>query len=90
MKKVNTKTNFAWLSDLVELLESGENPEHYYEYTKLQLYDDQVFCFTPKGAIIRLPKQASPIDFAYAVHTEIGDSCIGCRINGKDSPLKRI
>ena len=87
-EKVNTKTNFAWLSDLVELLESGENPEHYYEYTKLQLYDDQVFCFTPKGAIIRLPKQASPIDFAYAVHTEIGDSCIGCRINGKDSPLE--
>ena len=86
-EKVNTKTNFAWLSDLVELLESGENPEHYYEYTKLQLYDDQVFCFTPKGAIIRLPKQASPIDFAYAVHTEIGDSCIGCRINGKD-PLE--
>ena len=87
-EKVNTKTNFAWLSDLVELLESGENPEHYYEYTKLQLYDDQVFCFTPTGAIIRLPKQASPIDFAYAVHTEIGDSCIGCRINGKDSPLE--
>ena len=87
-EKVNTKTNFSWLSDLVELLESGENPEHYYEYTKLQLYDDQVFCFTPKGAVIRLPKKASPIDFAYAVHTEIGDSCIGCRINGKESPLE--
>tara|TARA_B100000886_G_scaffold104651_1_gene69713 strand:+ start:62225 stop:63931 length:1707 start_codon:yes stop_codon:yes gene_type:complete len=87
-EKVNTKTNFAWLSDLVELLESGENPEHYYEYTKLQLYDDQVFCFTPKGAVIRLPKKASPIDFAYAVHTEIGDSCVGCRINGKESPLE--
>ena len=87
-EKINTKTNYSWLSDLVELLESGENPEHYYEYTKLQLYDDQVFCFTPKGAVIRLPKDASPVDFAYAVHTEIGDSCIGCRINGKDSPLE--
>jgi len=87
-EKVNTKTNYSWLSDLVELLESGENPEHYYEYTKLQLYDDQVFCFTPKGAVIRLPKEASPVDFAYAVHTEIGDSCIGCRINGKESPLE--
>jgi RelA/SpoT family (p)ppGpp synthetase len=79
---------YSWLSDLVELLESGENPEHYYEYTKLQLYSDQVFCFTPNGAVIRLPKQATPIDFAYAVHTDLGDTCTGCKINGKNSPLQ--
>ncbi len=79
---------YSWLSDLVELLESGENPEHYYEYTKLQLYSDQVFCFTPNGAVIRLPKKATPIDFAYAVHTDLGDTCTGCKINGKNSPLQ--
>jgi guanosine-3',5'-bis(diphosphate) 3'-pyrophosphohydrolase len=79
---------YSWLSDLVEFLESGENPEHYYEYTKLQLYADQVFCFTPNGAVIRLPKKATPIDFAYAVHTDLGDTCTGCKINGKPSPLQ--
>ena len=79
---------YSWLSDLVEFLESGENPEHYYEYTKLQLYADQVFCFTPNGAVIRLPKKATPIDFAYAVHTDLGDTCTGCKINGKSSPLQ--
>ena len=66
--------NFNWLKDLVELIESGENPEHYLEYTKLQLYQDQVFCFTPKGAVIRLPSKATAIDFAYAVHSDIGDT----------------
>jgi len=79
---------YSWLSDLVEFLESSENPEHYYEYTKLQLYADQVFCFTPNGAVIRLPKKATPIDFAYAVHTDLGDTCTGCKINGKPSPLQ--
>ena len=88
--KNNNRKNFeySWLRDLVELLESGENPEHYYEYTKLQLYSDQVFCFTPNGAVIRLPKKATPIDFAYAVHTDLGDTCTGCKINGKASPLQ--
>ena len=80
--------NFNWLKDLVELIESGENPEHYLEYTKLQLYQDQVFCFTPKGAVIRLPSKATAIDFAYAVHSDIGDACIGVKINGKEFPLQ--
>ena len=75
---------------MVDLLESGENPEHYLEYTKLQLFQDQVFCFTPKGAVIRLPSNATVIDFAYAVHSDIGDSCIGVKINGKESPLQTI
>jgi len=89
-EKLNKDKSFeySWLSDLVELLEAGENPEHYYEYTKLQLYADQVFCFTPNGAVIRLPKKATPIDFAYAVHTDLGDACTGCKINGKPSPLQ--
>ena len=60
------------------------------EYTKLQLFQDQVFCFTPKGAVIRLPSNATVIDFAYAVHSDIGDSCIGVKINGKESPLQTI
>ena len=84
----NTIKDYNWLKDLVEMLESGENPEHFFEYTRLQLFQDQVFCFTPKGTLIRLPVNATPIDFAYAVHTEIGDKCIGCKINGKDSPLQ--
>ena len=79
---------YNWLQDLVELLESGENPEHYFEYTKMQLFQDQVFCFTPKGAVIRLPSNASAIDFAYSVHSDIGDACIGAKINGKNSPLQ--
>ena len=89
-EKISQKTikDYNWLKDLVEMLESGENPEHFFEYTRLQLFQDQVFCFTPKGTLIRLPVNATPIDFAYAVHTEIGDKCIGCKINGKDSPLQ--
>ena len=94
--KANEKLNqnsiqqYNWLKDLVELIESGDSNEHYLEYTKMQLFQDQVFCFTPKGALIRLPSQATPIDFAYAVHTEIGDKCIGCEINGKESPVQSI
>ena len=86
--KSDSVQNFNWLKDLVELIESGENPEHYLEYTKLQLYQDQVFCFTPKGAVIRLPSKATAIDFAYAVHSDIGDACIGVKINGKEFPLQ--
>jgi len=76
------------LRDLVEIIEKGNSPEHYYEFTKLQMFHENVFCFTPKGAVIKLPKQATSIDFAYAVHTKIGDSAIGCRINGRDSTLQ--
>ena len=78
---------YDWLRDLVEIIETGNSPEHYYEFTKLQMFQDNVFCFTPKGAVIKLPKNATPIDFAYAVHTKIGDSAIACNINGKDSSL---
>ncbi len=79
---------YDWLRDLVEIIETGGSPEHYFEFTKLQMFQDNVFCFTPKGAVIKLPKDATPIDFAYAVHTKIGDTAIGCEINGKSSPLQ--
>ena len=81
---------YDWLRDLVEIVEKGSNTEDFYEYTKLQMFQDNVFCFSPKGEVIKLPKDATPIDFAYAVHTNIGDSAIGCEINGKDSPLQSI
>ena len=81
---------YDWLRDLVEIMEIGNNPEHYYEFTKLQMFQENVFCFSPKGAVIKLPKDATPIDFAYAVHTNIGNTAIGCRINGRDSALQSI
>ena len=79
---------YDWLRDLVEIMETGGSPEHYFEFTKLQMFQDNVFCFTPKGGVIKLPKDATPIDFAYAVHTKIGDTAISCEINGKPSPLQ--
>jgi len=89
-EKFNSLTwkEYDWLKDLVEIIEKNENPEHYFEYTKLQMFQENVFCFTPKGMIIKLPKYATPIDFSYAVHTKIGDAAIGCEINGKESPLQ--
>ena len=79
---------YDWLRDLVEIIENGNSPEHYYEFTKLQMFQENVFCFTPKGAVIKLPKDATSIDFAYAVHTKIGDTAIGCYINGRESSLQ--
>jgi guanosine-3',5'-bis(diphosphate) 3'-pyrophosphohydrolase len=78
---------YAWLRRTIELLAEGSNPEEFLEHTKLELFYDQVFCFTPKGKLIALPRKASAIDFAYAVHTDVGNTAIGCKINGKVSPL---
>jgi len=91
-EKFNSLTwkEYDWLKDLVEIIEKNENPEHSYEYTKLQMFQENVFCFTPKGSVIKLPKDATPIDFAYAVHTKIGDNAIGCEINGNKSELQSI
>ena len=77
----------AWLRRTIELLAEGSNPEEFLEHTKLELFHDQVFCFTPKGKLIALPRKATPIDFAYAVHTDVGNAAIGCKINGKIAPL---
>ena len=81
---------YDWLRDLVEIIEAGNSPEHYYEFTKLQMFQENVFCFTPKGSVIKLPKLATPIDFAYAVHTKIGDSAIGCYVNGRETTLQYV
>jgi len=81
---------YDWLKDLVEIIEKNENPEHSYEYTKLQMFQENVFCFTPKGSVIKLPKEATAIDFAYAVHTKIGNTATGCEINGNKSELQDV
>ena len=85
-----TWREYDWLRDLVEIMENNKSPEHYFEYTKMQMFQENAFCFTPKGAIIKLPKHATPIDFAYAVHTQIGDTAISCEINGKENPLQSL
>ncbi len=78
---------YRWLRHLMEVLQEGDSPKEFLEHTRLELFHDQVFCFTPKGQLIALPRGATPIDFAYAVHTSIGDSCVGCKINGRHAPL---
>lgn len=80
--------SYHWVRQLLDILESSNNPDEFLEHTKLEMFPDQVFCFTPKGEIINLPQGATAIDFAYAVHSEIGDRCIGTRINGKMAPLR--
>jgi len=78
---------YSWLRRTIELLAQGSDPEEFLEHTKLELFHDQVFCFTPKGKLIALPRGATPIDFAYAVHTDVGNMAIGAKINGKIGPL---
>ncbi|KQR70825.1 GTP pyrophosphokinase [Rhizobium sp. Leaf384] len=82
-----TSNAYSWLRRTIEALAEGDNPEEFLEHTKLELFQDQVFCFTPKGQLIALPRGATPIDFAYAVHTNIGDTCVGAKINGRIMPL---
>ncbi|RYE50858.1 MAG: bifunctional (p)ppGpp synthetase/guanosine-3',5'-bis(diphosphate) 3'-pyrophosphohydrolase [Hyphomicrobiales bacterium] len=78
---------YAWLRHTISSLSEGLNPEEFLEHTKLELFHDQVFCFTPKGKLIALPRKANAIDFAYAVHTDVGTSAVGCKINGQFAPL---
>ncbi len=85
---LNRESNaFAWLRRTVGMLSESSNPEEFLEHTKLELFHDQVFCFTPKGKLIALPRHANVIDFAYSVHTDVGNSAVGCKINGKFAPL---
>jgi guanosine-3',5'-bis(diphosphate) 3'-pyrophosphohydrolase len=79
---------YAWLRSLMEILDKAPNAEEFLEHTKLEMFHDQVFCFTPKGKLIALPKGATPIDFAYAVHSQVGDTCVGSKINGRMLPLR--
>ncbi|MCC0024467.1 MAG: bifunctional (p)ppGpp synthetase/guanosine-3',5'-bis(diphosphate) 3'-pyrophosphohydrolase [Hyphomicrobiaceae bacterium] len=78
---------YAWLRHAIEHLTEGDDTKEFLEYTKLELFQDQVFCFTPRGRLIALPRGATPVDFAYAVHTDIGDTCIGAKINGVYAPV---
>lgn len=73
---------------LVEMMEHGGDPDEYLEYAKMEMFADQVFTFTPKGELIALPQGATPLDFAYAVHTNVGDTCIGALINRQEKPLR--
>ncbi|MCF6304838.1 MAG: bifunctional (p)ppGpp synthetase/guanosine-3',5'-bis(diphosphate) 3'-pyrophosphohydrolase [Rhodobacteraceae bacterium] len=78
---------FSWLRSLAERFEASENPDEFLEHVKLDMFNDQVFCFTPKGEVIKLPRGATPIDFAYAIHTALGDSCVGAKVDGQRVPL---
>ncbi|MDX6806651.1 bifunctional (p)ppGpp synthetase/guanosine-3',5'-bis(diphosphate) 3'-pyrophosphohydrolase [Terrihabitans rhizophilus] len=78
---------YEWLRRTIEVIAEGDSPEEFLEHTKLELFQDQVFCFTPKGRLIAMPRGATPIDFAYEVHTRVGNSCVGCKINGRTAPL---
>jgi GTP pyrophosphokinase len=91
-RTVNTRdmsesSAYQWLRRLVDNLAESASPEEFLEHTKLELFHDQVFCFSPKGLLIALPRGATPIDFAYAVHTDVGNSAVGCKINGRNAPL---
>ncbi len=79
---------FRWVQDLLEILDNSQAADDFLENTKLELYQDQVFCFTPKGQLIELPRGATSIDFAYAVHSQVGDSCVGAKVNGRLMPLR--
>ncbi|AQU88222.1 bifunctional (p)ppGpp synthetase/guanosine-3',5'-bis(diphosphate) 3'-pyrophosphohydrolase [Komagataeibacter nataicola] len=81
-------SGLRWVQDLLDILEDSSAPDEFLENTKLELYQDQVFCFTPKGQLISLPRGATPVDFAYAVHSQVGDTCVGARINGRLMPLR--
>ncbi|HYD04160.1 MAG TPA: RelA/SpoT AH/RIS domain-containing protein, partial [Reyranella sp.] len=79
---------YAWLRSLIEILDKAPDANEFLEHTKLEMFQDQVFCFTPKGKLISLPRGATPIDFAYAVHSQVGDTCVGAKINGRMLPLR--
>ncbi|WP_163778395.1 TGS domain-containing protein, partial [Proteus mirabilis] len=78
----------SWIKDLIEILEHADRPEELLEHTRMAMYQDRIFAFTPKGELIQLPKRATPIDFAYAVHSNLGDQAVGAKINGRVVPLR--
>jgi GTP diphosphokinase / guanosine-3',5'-bis(diphosphate) 3'-diphosphatase len=80
----------GWLRDLIEILETSHDPEELLENTRMAMYQDRIFAFTPKGALHQLPKGSTPVDFAYAVHTNLGDRAVGAKINGRHVPLRTL
>lgn len=87
-QKVTDGRQYRWLRELLDILEHASNPDEFLEHTKLEMFQDQVFCFSPKGDLIALPSGATPVDFAYAVHSDVGDTCVGAKINGRIMPLR--
>jgi guanosine-3',5'-bis(diphosphate) 3'-pyrophosphohydrolase len=85
---VRPDTQVSWIRDLIEILDHAESPEELLEHTRMAMYQDRIFAFTPKGELIQLPKGATPVDFAYAVHTDLGDQTVGSKINGRVMPLR--
>jgi GTP pyrophosphokinase len=81
-------TQYRWLRDLLDIMEHATEPEEFLEHTKLAMFQDQVFCFSPKGDVIALPAGGTPVDFAYMIHTHIGDTCVGAKVNGAMVPLR--
>ncbi len=79
---------YRWVRELLDILESAAEPEEFMEHTKLQMYHDQVFCFTPRGDLLELPRGATPVDFAFAVHSDVGRTCVGAKVNGRIVPLR--
>jgi guanosine-3',5'-bis(diphosphate) 3'-pyrophosphohydrolase len=84
----NHGRDYRWLRELLDILDHAASPDDFLEHTKLEMFADQVFCFTPAGEVIALPGGATPVDFAYAVHSEVGDTCVGAKINGRATPLR--
>jgi GTP pyrophosphokinase len=82
--------NYRWLRELLEVMENASSPEEFLEHTKIAMFQDQVFCFSPAGDLMVLPRGATPVDYAYAVHTKVGDHCSGARINGRLVPLNTV
>lgn len=81
-------SEYRWLRELLDIVEHAQRPEEFLEHTKLELFQEQVFCFSPKGDLIALPRGATPVDFAYAVHSSVGDACVGSKVNGRMVPLR--
>ena len=80
----------AWLRDLIEIVDASHDAEELLEHTRLAIYQDRIFAFTPKGALFQLPKGATPVDFAFAVHTDLGAQTVGAKINGRHMPLRTV
>jgi GTP diphosphokinase / guanosine-3',5'-bis(diphosphate) 3'-diphosphatase len=88
--RTRADTDHSWIRDLLEILETAATPEELLEHTRMAMYADRIFAFTPKGELIQLPKGATPIDFAYAVHTDLGDQAVGAKVNGRVVPLSTV
>ena len=88
--KPRAELKIPWVDELVEILEHAASPEELLEHTRMAMYQDRIFAFTPKGELIQLPKGATPVDFAYAVHTDLGDRTVGAKVNGRVVPLRTM